>query len=158
MKRNKQGFTLIELLVVIAIIGILATIALVSLNSARKKARDSKRIAEVKALAQGLEIAESEVPGQAIPGCTAGGNINTCTAIGDITDATWDNTKDPLSNATAPCATASVSPCAYSINVSPTTANYEICFATEDKSSVTPAGAGKASIRAGSVFVAGCSF
>ena len=45
---SKKGFTLIELLVVIAIIGLLATIVMVSVNSARIKARNSKRQAEIK--------------------------------------------------------------------------------------------------------------
>lgn len=48
MKLKKQkGFSLIELLVVIAIIGVLSSIVLSAVNTARTKARDVKRKAEI---------------------------------------------------------------------------------------------------------------
>ncbi len=55
MKKNR-GFTLIELLVVIAIIGLLATIVLVSLNTARAKSRDAKRISDLTQLQLAVEM------------------------------------------------------------------------------------------------------
>ncbi len=54
--KSARGFTLIELLVVIAIIGILSSVVLASLNSARKKGRDARRIADIKQLQLALEL------------------------------------------------------------------------------------------------------
>ncbi len=56
LPRGKAGFTLIELLVVIAIIGILASVVLASLNTARKKSRDARRVADIKQLQLALEL------------------------------------------------------------------------------------------------------
>lgn len=56
MNKHFAGFTLIELLVVIAIIGILSSVVLTNLNSARTKARDAKRITDVKQLQLALEL------------------------------------------------------------------------------------------------------
>lgn len=68
IKINKKGFTLIELLVVIAIIGLLSTLAVVSLNNARAKSRDAKRVADIKQVQTALELyytASSTYPIQA---------------------------------------------------------------------------------------------
>jgi prepilin-type N-terminal cleavage/methylation domain-containing protein len=51
-----RGFTLIELLVVIAIIGLLSSVVLASLNSARQKGRDARRIADIKQIQLALEL------------------------------------------------------------------------------------------------------
>ena len=53
---KKRGFTLIELLVVIAIIGILSSVVLASLNSARLKGRDARRISDIKQLQTALNL------------------------------------------------------------------------------------------------------
>lgn len=55
-KRFQSGFTLIELLVVIAIVGVLASIVLTSLDSARAKSRDARRLADLSELQKALEF------------------------------------------------------------------------------------------------------
>ncbi len=55
-KSGEQGFTLIELLVVIAIIGMLSSVVLASMNTARKKARDARRMTDAKAIQTALEL------------------------------------------------------------------------------------------------------
>jgi prepilin-type N-terminal cleavage/methylation domain-containing protein len=54
--KSQKGFTLIELLVVITIIGILSSVVLVSFQSVNKKARDAKRISELKQFSTVLEL------------------------------------------------------------------------------------------------------
>ncbi len=79
MKHNK-GFTLIELLVVIAIIGILSTVVLASLNSARSKGRDAKRMQELQQMHTAIELYINEngfAPDLGDPSCRVpSGNPN----------------------------------------------------------------------------------
>jgi len=53
---KKQGFTLIEILIVVAIIGLLASVVLVGLGSFRTRGRDSRRIADLREVQNGLEL------------------------------------------------------------------------------------------------------
>ncbi|MDZ4243667.1 MAG: type II secretion system protein [Candidatus Doudnabacteria bacterium] len=67
MKPN-EGFTLIELLVVIAIIGVLASVVMVSLNSARLKARNAKRVGDLRQIQTALELYYNANNGYPNPG------------------------------------------------------------------------------------------
>ncbi len=53
---RQQGFTLIELLVVISIIGLLSSVVLTSVSIVRSKARDSKRVQDLRTVATALEM------------------------------------------------------------------------------------------------------
>ena len=78
MKHSTKGFTLIELLVVIAIIGVLASIVLASLNSARRKSRDARRITDIKQIQLALELYyDSQSPTPQYPGATAACDVTT---------------------------------------------------------------------------------
>lgn len=54
--QKQKGFTLIELLVVISVIGLLASVLLVAINNTRAKARDAKRIEDLKQVSTALEL------------------------------------------------------------------------------------------------------
>jgi len=83
-KSNKKaGFTLIELLVVIAIIGLLSTLAVVALNSARQKARDAKRVADIKQVQTALELFFNERDGY--PSV-----VSNQVVLGEVTDPDLD--------------------------------------------------------------------
>lgn len=58
--KNRRGFTLIELLVVVAIIGILASVVLASLNTARAKGRDARRISDFEQIRTALNLYASD--------------------------------------------------------------------------------------------------
>jgi prepilin-type N-terminal cleavage/methylation domain-containing protein len=70
--KNQKGFTLIELLVVIAIIGILSSIVLVSLNTAREKARDAKRQADMRGINTANVLYSDGGNGAAVAEATSG--------------------------------------------------------------------------------------
>jgi prepilin-type N-terminal cleavage/methylation domain-containing protein len=72
INKTNAGFTLIELLVVIAIIGVLSSVVLTSMNSARKKARDAKRLSDMEQVKIALEMKyddNNQYPTSDLDGC-----------------------------------------------------------------------------------------
>ena len=67
IEQNK-GFTLIELLVVIDIIGLLSSVVLASLNSARVRANDAKRLSDIHQISNALQLYASDNNGLYPPG------------------------------------------------------------------------------------------
>ena len=100
---SSKGFTLLELLVVIGIIGLLASIVVVNLTGARKKARDIKRVADIKTIQTALES-------------YYGKNGKYPTKIQDLVGATAElpsRPKDPIVSAATDCTGATNSDACY---------------------------------------------
>ena len=156
---KQKGFTLIELLVVIAVIGMLASIVLVALGPARQRARDARRISDVRQMSLALEI-EAADNGELIVGCTADqGDADLCNMPG--TAVVFTNFQDPSTPGT-PCPSgAGTATCQYSIatnagGVNPRTDDYQICFVLEQANGALGLSAGKNRIFTGSNFIGGC--
>lgn len=56
MKNKKNGFTLIELIVSITIIAVLTVVGVISYGGASRKARDSRRMADLEKIRIALEL------------------------------------------------------------------------------------------------------
>lgn len=78
-RSSTKGFTLIELLVVVAIIGLLSSVVLGSLEEARAKARDTRRLADLREIRTSLETYRNE--NGAYPS-TASGWRGSCVGFG----------------------------------------------------------------------------
>jgi len=133
---NKQkGFSLIELLIVVAIMGILAAVVLSSLGTAREKARDARRIQDVKDMAK-LLVIESDSGNVLLTGCTGADALaSTCTGPGDV--SSFSDYTDPSGSSTG-CSSASVAgtDCNYSVSGVDGSAgagseDFQICFNLE---------------------------
>lgn len=78
---SQKGFTLIELLVTIAIIAIISVVAVALFGNIQADARDAKRISELEAIANALEVNKTSTGYQPIsPNKFGGGNYPAPTA------------------------------------------------------------------------------
>lgn len=94
---RSRAFTLIELLVVIAIIGVLSAIVLASLNTARAKGNDARRIADMHQVSVALELYR-DANGVYPPFVGSDTRESSCFAGGGGSDAVgqWDSALTPL--------------------------------------------------------------
>ncbi len=98
MKNKQKGFTLIEILVVVALIGFLASVVLVSLNVARIRSRDAKRLGDMSQLQKALELYYGNYKGY--PGASAGSPLLSTAEVSRIPTAPIpaDGACDSLTN------------------------------------------------------------
>lgn len=89
-----KGFTLVELLVVIAIIGLLSTLAVVALGSARSKARDARRISDIKQIQTALELYQADQGTYPVENPTAI-TLGTAATTDVLTENGFENASSP---------------------------------------------------------------
>ena len=99
---QQKGFTLIELLVVIAIIGLLSSVILASLNGARIKSRDARRLADLKSLQTALELYYDSQSSPAYPTTSSGGTTVASALTGIVPTYMQSLPTDPSRNSTVP--------------------------------------------------------
>lgn len=95
---KSNGFTLIEILIVVAIISILASTILVGLGPAREAARDTRRIADLREVQNGLELFFNRCtyyPTSAIPAPSTPGQPCPPSAPG-IVNLSWSDLQNVL--------------------------------------------------------------
>lgn len=94
---KQKGFTLIELLVVISIIGVLATLLIANFNSARERARDAQRKADLRNIQTALRLYYNDF--NKYPKSDSNFDILGCGSSG-TTVCVWGETWTGKSNAT----------------------------------------------------------
>lgn len=75
LKRKQSGFTIVELLIVIVVIGILAALVVTTFSGIQRKARNTERETDIKAIHGQLEAYYSQ--------------NNSYPALADMNDGTW---------------------------------------------------------------------
>lgn len=126
---HQKGFTLVELLVAVGIIGVLATVSMVAVNTIRAKARDAKRIQDVRTLAGALDQYADSDASFVLAGCTQGVRTTQCVIPADFPLQNFTQIQDPLG--TVACGRGVAVPCQFSIGSLTANAEYELCFGLE---------------------------
>lgn len=137
-----RGFTLLELLVTISVIGLIATLAITALNNSRVRARDAKRLADLKQFHQAMELCADDnggsytTPTNCCSGITgANNNIFQCTnaagnGIKQYLPQLDPDVKDP-STPTTDCNGLNNAACEYAFRATPASGGYTIYYYLE---------------------------
>lgn len=88
---KSKGFTLIELLVVVAIIGLLASIITSSVSISRIKARDSRRVTDLKQVKTGMDLFFQDARGYPDTAAWVAGAVISCNG-----ETKFQVPKDPI--------------------------------------------------------------
>ncbi|MFH0987756.1 MAG: prepilin-type N-terminal cleavage/methylation domain-containing protein, partial [Parcubacteria group bacterium] len=99
--KNKKGFTLVEILIVVGIIGIILTSVAVALNSKSKEMRDLKRLTDINALRDALQLVKNESGSYLNSYCA----LSTVSACGAVTNSELKNFLPGLSALNDPSST-----------------------------------------------------
>lgn len=142
---SDEGFTLIELLVVIAIIGVLASVVLTSLTTARARARDARRVSDLKQMINAIsQLAENANFATCV---TVGAKASSCTnpnltALSDPSGTTVCAAGVAVGALTAPCdyRVGELTP-ATDADTIPSSNDFNICAYLEQGSNILTAGA-----------------
>jgi prepilin-type N-terminal cleavage/methylation domain-containing protein len=111
LKRKQSGFTIVELLIVIVVIGILAALVITTFAGVQRKARNTERETDIKAIHGQIEAYFA--------------NNNSYPALAEVNDSTWRGTnmkgldgealKDPKGTAQTLAASASATAYGYAV-------------------------------------------
>ena len=139
--KKQRGFTLIELLIIIVIIVILVSISVIALNGQRAKARDAKRISDVKQIRTALEFYysdEGEYPIEANPVVLGSQNKEKlCSkSVGGFVATETECNQESIYMTAIPIEPLASQNFIYSGSAD----GYDITFTTEQESSVGPPG------------------
>ena len=119
LKRKQSGFTIVELLIVIVVIGILAALVVTTFSGIQRKARNTERETDIKAIHGQLEAYFAQ--------------NNSYPAMAEVNDASWrgSNLKgldgEALQDPKGSAQTLSASPSATSYGYAPTKDDGSAC-------------------------------
>ncbi|MDD2785523.1 MAG: type II secretion system protein [Patescibacteria group bacterium] len=144
--KTKKGFTLIELLVVVAIIGLLATLGVIAFRNAQQKARDTKRLGDMRAVLAAYATANNEgtfaLCNSTCAAAPISGSLVSASRIcdkcgaGGVADSSLINLSvinDPLTSGAVAC-NGVLTACNYAYNGVPTLESFNIRFISEQDS------------------------